>query len=65
MSKKSFIAHDEWKKNCEILSDKEFGQLMRAVFEYHENGVLPAFTSRTMKACWSPIKESLDRSEEA
>lgn len=65
MSKTSFVAFNEWKRNCEILSDKEFGQLMRAVFEYNINGTVPEFTSRTVQACWNPIKDSLDRSAEA
>ena len=61
MKKDSFIAYDEWDENTEDLTDEEFGKLMRAVFRYKKTGEKPTFSDRTMKACWKPIKQSLDR----
>lgn len=65
MKKESFIAYDEWAENCDDLTDEEFGILMRAVFKYKKTGENPAFSDRTMRACWKPIKQSLDRTIEA
>ena len=65
MNKDSFIVYDEWAENCEDLSDQEFGQLMRAVFKYKQTGENPAFSDRTMRACWKPIKQAFDRTTSA
>ena len=65
MNRDSFIAYFEWMDNCEDLSDEEFGQLMRAVFKYAENGEKPTFSDRTMKACWKPIAQSVKRTQQA
>lgn len=65
MEKDTFIVFMEWEDNCEDLTDEEFGQLMRAVFKYARNGEKPSFSDRTMRACWKPIQQAIDRANEA
>ena len=65
MEKDTFIVFMEWEENCEDLTDEEFGQLMRAVFQYAKNGEKPSFSDRTMRACWKPIQQAIDRANEA
>ena len=65
MGKDTFLAFTEWEDNCEDLSDEEFGQMMRALFKYVKNGEKPAFSDRTMRSCWRPIQQAIDRAEKA
>ena len=64
MNKDSFIAYLEWLENCEELTDEEFGQLMRAVFKYAKNGLIPTFSDRGMSLAWKPIRQALDRTSD-
>lgn len=61
----TYLAFGEWEDNCEELTTEEKGLMWDAVFAYWRRGEKPSFSDRFMRACWKPIQQAIDRSNEA
>lgn len=61
----TYLAFGEWEDNCEELTTEEKGLMWDAVFAYWRRGEKPTFSDRFMRACWKPIQQAIDRSNEA
>lgn len=62
--KKSFILYLDMRSTLAKLSDESYGRLMRAVFDYAAEGIIPEFTDMCEDLMFSVIKTTLDRDEE-
>lgn len=61
----TYLAFGEWEDNCEELTTEEKGLMWDAVFAYWRRGEKPTFSDRFMRACWKPIQQAIDRSNQA
>lgn len=59
--KKSFVLYTDYANQFEILSDEQAGKLIKAIFEYSENNVMPEFSDGMLIMAFSFIKDQLDR----
>jgi len=62
--KKSFILYLDMRSTLAKLSDESYGRLMRAVYDYAAEGIIPEFTDMCEDLMFSVIKTTLDRDEE-
>ena len=60
MSKESFILFREHEEIFQSLTDKQAGQLIKAIFKYEETRELPNM-DKTVKVAFIPIKQLLDK----
>ena len=63
MSKESFILFREHEEIFESLTDKQAGQLIKAIFKYEETRELPNM-DKTVRVAFIPIKQLLDKNYE-
>lgn len=63
MDKVSFLIYLEYEEHFNLLTDKQLGQLIRAIMEYEKTRVEPKL-SGTVKMAFSFIKAQLDRDRE-
>lgn len=61
--KNSFLIYYEYEEQLSILSDEELGQLIRAIFKYEKNNVIPNFKG-VLQIAFLFIKGNLDRDRE-
>ncbi len=65
MNKKSFLVYFDWYEPISAFSDKDLGELMRAMFEYAKDQTEPEFSSLPLKMVFGFIKSALDRDRAA
>lgn len=58
--KKSFVMYADYEENFDLLSDEELGRLIRAIFGYVNDGLIPSLSPSTQMA-FSFIRKNLDR----
>lgn len=58
--KKSFVMYADYEENFELLSDEELGRLIRAIFGYVNDGLIPELAPSAQMA-FSFIRKNLDR----
>ena len=58
--KKGFVLYYDYREHLELLTDEERGQLLIAVFDYGETGVIPEL-SGAVRMAFSFIKAQMDR----
>ena len=63
MNKESFILFAEQREIFENLTDKQAGQLIKAIFEYESTRIIPEL-DKTVKVAFIPIKQTLDKNYE-
>lgn len=63
MNKESFILFAEHEEIFENLTDKQAGQLIKAIFSYEKNREVPHL-DKTVKVAFVPIKQVLDKNRE-
>lgn len=63
MNKESFILFAEQREIFESLTDKQAGQLIKAIFEYESTRKIPEL-DKTVKVAFIPIKQMLDKNYE-
>ena len=63
-TKKSFVLYTDSAEQFEILSDEQAGKLIKAVFNYAENRILPKFDDGMLIMAFSFIKGQIDRDSE-
>ena len=62
--KKSFVLYHDYWNWFRLLTDEELGQLMRAIFSYERDQILPASLNEKTEIAFCMIKEVLDRDRE-
>ena len=60
MAREYFCAYHSLLETTEVLSDAEFGRLMRAAIEYSASGILPSLGGRE-SIMWGIVKWQIDR----
>lgn len=63
MNKESFILFTEQETIFESLTDKQAGQLIKAIFIYERTQEVPQLQG-TLKVAFAPIKQKLDKNRE-
>lgn len=64
MAKLSYIKlFVDYKKQFDLLSNEELGEMMRAIFSYAQTGETPNLTGAAMM-CFSFIQTQLDKDEQ-
>lgn len=64
MDKNSFLMYLDYEEQFNLLTDKQIGQLMRAVIKYEKTGEEPEISDGMVKMSFSFIKTQLDRDRE-
>ena len=64
-NKNSFIMYTEWEQHFALLSDKEIGELMKAIFAYAKDKTVIDVTSPMAKMAFSFISAQMDRDASA
>ena len=65
IKKKSFVLYTDYREMIEMLPIKERGELLTALFEYVESGVISDFSnSPALNMCFSFIRSQIDRDTE-
>lgn len=59
--KKSLLLYYDYQQHFNFLTDEQLGRLIRAMFDYEINRVVPEFDEPVMKMCFSFVKSNLDR----
>lgn len=49
------------KEGLNELSNEEKGMMLDAIFDYAENGAVPAFSTATLRIAWGFVKSAIDR----
>ncbi len=62
--KKSLLVHYDYKEQFSLLSNAEFGSLIRSAIDYERDGVIPEFSEKHLSLAFSVIKENIDRNME-
>ena len=63
-TKNSFVLYTDSAEQFEILSDEQAGKLIKAVFNYAGNRILPKFDDGMLIMAFSFIKGQIDRDSE-
>ena len=63
--KKSFVLYLSYANTLRLLTIKERGELITAIFDYEETGLEPQWLSPTVTIAFSFIRDALDRDREA
>lgn len=59
--RQALLLHYDFYDMFNLLSNEETGLLLKAVYEYDMNGVLPDFDDRMLETCFLQIRRFLDR----
>ncbi len=59
--KKSFLLYYDYRQHFDYLTDLQLGQLVRSLFGYEIDRVVPEFSEPIMKMCFSFVQSNLDR----
>lgn len=59
--KKSLLLYYDYQQHFNFLTDEQLGRLIRAMFDYEINRVVPEFDEPVMKMCFSFVQSNLDR----
>ena len=59
--KKSLLLYYNYSDHFAFLTDEQLGRLIRAMFDYEINRVVPEFDEPVMKMCFSFVQSNLDR----
>ena len=59
--KKSLLLYYDYADHFAFLTDEQLGRLIRAMFDYEINRVVPEFDEPVMKMCFSFVQSNLDR----
>ena len=59
--KKSFLMYYDYRQHFDYLTDLQLGQLVRSLFGYEIDRVVPEFSEPIMKMCFSFVQSNLDR----
>ncbi|MGN0614203.1 MAG: DUF6291 domain-containing protein [Porcipelethomonas sp.] len=62
--KKSFVLYTDNAEQFQILSDEQAGKLIKAIFAYSENNIVPDFADGMLTMAFSFIKGQIDRDSE-
>ena len=63
-TKKSFVLYTDSAEQFKILSDEQAGKLIKAIFDYSENKIIPNFDDGMLIMAFSFIKTQIDRDSE-
>lgn len=63
--KRSFLMYYDYRQHFDLLSDEQLGMLLRAIFDYEENGLVPDYSDYpALQMCFSFVRAALDRDRE-
>ncbi|MBR6052015.1 MAG: conserved phage C-terminal domain-containing protein [Clostridia bacterium] len=62
---KGFLVFGDIEETLDELTDDQVGVLFRAMVAYHNNGVKPEFDDLALKYAFIPIRQQMDRGDEA
>ena len=62
--KKSFVLYHDFRIWFSLLTDEELGRLIRAIFDYEMNKILPENLNEKEQIAFYMIKDTLDRDRE-
>ena len=62
--KKSFVLYHDFSNIFSLLTDEELGRLIRAIFDYAMNGLLPEKLGEKEMVAFTMVRDTLDRDRE-
>lgn len=62
--KKSFVLYHDFRNWFSLLTDEELGRLIRAIFDYEMNKILPENLNEKEQIAFLMVRDTLDRDRE-